>query len=151
MNILYTRGTSSERSILIHLTRCNGNFIPPLNSRVILDEYARKIATSAERFEAWSVDSLIGLVAVYLGNRASSEAFITNVSVIPEWQGRGIASQLLERCVSSLRDLGVTEVGLEVNKNNLTAIELYRRLAFTICETQGNNFKMKYVIEEKDL
>src|SRR5690349_14652885 len=90
----YTNKAELEQ-IVFHLLLCDQLFTPPLSSRVSIEEYAKKIELNALRFEAWDCDQLVGLVAIYMNDEKKSEAFITNVSVLDEYRGRGVATQLL--------------------------------------------------------
>jgi ribosomal protein S18 acetylase RimI-like enzyme len=52
---------------------------------------------------------------------------ITQVCVDPEWQGRGIASELLRRSVEAMRAQGCRRVSLTVTAANRQACELYEK------------------------
>ena len=89
--IEYTVNQASAQLIAEHLLRCDADFIPQLSSRVEISSYSQKIASKATRWEAWSDGTLVGLVAAYCNNSESGTAYISTVSVLPEWTGRGIA------------------------------------------------------------
>ena len=61
----YLSNKASEAEIAEHLSRCDADFVPPLSGRVEINEYAKKIANKATRFEAWSGGMLVSLVAAY--------------------------------------------------------------------------------------
>jgi len=126
----YLSNKASGPEIARHLSRCDADFAPPLSSRVEITEYARKIAGKAARFEAWSGGALIGLVAAYCNDRERRIAYITNVSVLREWTGRGIAARLLRRCIEHARGTGMRRIRLEVESDNAPAIKLYARSGF---------------------
>lgn len=56
--------------------------------------------------------------------------FIGNVAVHPDWQGRGIASGLMEAALEEISARGGRWVGLEVRADNQVAHRLYERLGF---------------------
>lgn len=144
MTINYiSRGQSSEEKILAHLSRCDGSFKPPLTTRVELGGYAHKIVTLTERFEAWTSEELVGLVAVYCNAPERKIAFVTNVSVLPEWQGKGIAFQLVANCISHVCGLGFESIELEVDISNQAAFVLYTKHGFKITSQAGTVQKMK--------
>jgi ribosomal protein S18 acetylase RimI-like enzyme len=124
------RNTASAAAVAAHLAACDASFVPPLSGRVDVDAYAAKIAGRAERFEAWSGDTLAGLVAAYAGD-PDGTAFITNVSVLPAFARRGIAAALLQDCIAWLRGAGRHWARLEVSGDNSAAIHLYRGFGFT--------------------
>ncbi len=132
-------GCSSETSIYEHLLTCDASFVPPLSERIKICDYAHKVADRAERFEAWSNNALIGLVAAYFNDSQSRTAYITSVSVVPIWQGRGIASQLLSRCVGHARDLGFLRIELEVSNKNVAAVSLYEKHGFVMDRPNGES------------
>jgi len=150
--------------IAAHLRACDNMFVPPLSGRVDIDSYAKKIADKSIRFEGWVEGELVGLVAVYCNDGATPFAYITSVSVLPQWGGRGIASQLVECCIDHVRKLGVMQIELEVDEKNHAAGNLYKKHGFTIkkkdaysaimCLTMGNEIKMvtqrDYNVEIKD-
>lgn len=125
-----TRNRAEAAQVAAHLAACDATFIPPLSARVDLAAYADRIVRHAERFEAWSGPQLTGLVAAYCNDSNGRRAFITSVSVLPDWQGRGIASRLLRECVQFIRAAGFESVELEVHEANDAALGLYRRHGF---------------------
>ena len=56
--------------------------------------------------------------------------FIGNVAVYPDWQGRGIASTLMEAALEAVSARGGRWVGLEVRTDNQVARQFYERLGF---------------------
>ncbi len=128
--IEYREGTASLEQIRAHLADCSSRHRPPLAPRVDLPEYARKIAGNAATFEAWADGSLVGLVAAYLNDTTAHTGYVTNVSVVSEYLGRGVASRLMEACVARATTAGMRELKLEVGKANTAAIDLYRKLGF---------------------
>lgn len=121
---------ASVAEIAGHLAICDAHFIPPLRQRVDIATYAEKIASSAKRFEAWSDGCLVGLVAMYCNDFVQRCAYITSVSLLPAWFGRGVASCLLKQSIVCARESGVLRVSLAVAASNEAAITLYTRQGF---------------------
>ena len=90
----YNINTTSETDIYKHLLQVNKCYVVPLSQRVNLKDYALKLYNYAQRLEAWSGQALVGLIAFY-ENIEHQEFFITNVSVLPEYNGLGIASSMI--------------------------------------------------------
>ncbi|MGO3885485.1 MAG: GNAT family N-acetyltransferase, partial [Mycetocola sp.] len=65
-----------------------------------------------------------------------SRAEIYVVGVAPELSGHGIARALFAAAFDRLRNEGVTEVDLYVDGDNTRAVELYKRLGFSIVATE---------------
>jgi len=130
----YTVDKSNYSQIYQHLLRCSKYFIPPLELKVNLVDYSRKIANNASRFEAWDGEILIGLVAVYMNDLARDSAFITSVSVDRNHAGKGVAAKLLSLCSKKAIDQGFKALELEVSKENEAAFGLYSKFGFALVE-----------------
>ncbi|MBJ7429337.1 MAG: GNAT family N-acetyltransferase [Bacteroidia bacterium] len=134
---------SNNSDILEHLKKCNDQFIPPLSSRVSIDEYSVKIFEKAIRFELWDGLKLIGLTAAYKNNESNS-LFITNVSVEKEFSGNGLANKLIEEVINYCKTNGYKSIKLEVKKNNFKAISLYTKFNFKTEKEQNDSLFLGY-------
>jgi ribosomal-protein-alanine N-acetyltransferase len=90
----YDNKTTKEdiQKYFIEIADC---FLPPLYMYVDINIYAEKIRRFAYTGEAWFENRLIGLIACYLNNKDTHEAFITHLSVHTQFCNRGIASHLI--------------------------------------------------------
>lgn len=125
-----TNDTADAASIEKHLRECDLRFVLPLSSRVSLPDYAQKLATLADRFEAWESDRLVGLVAAYLRSSNTLEGFISSVSVCGDFEGKGLASRLMQECFDSALAKGLTFLLLEVAQRDQQACGFYRKHGF---------------------
>ena len=150
MAIEYSSGRAKELGISAHLSRCDNTFIPPLSSRADIAGYAWKMVEKAERFEAWAGGELIGLVAVYCNNPNRSTAFVTNVSILPAWRGKGVASQLMANCISHVHQLGFEHIELEVDANNEPAVSLYAKRGFSVVGQNGLVITMEIDLRKEE-
>lgn len=130
----YEEGKADRDDILSHLKRCDDNFEPRLSDRVNLLEYSNKIFEKATTFEAWTGDTLQGLIAAYTSGSGPETAYITNVSVAGDIAGQGIASLLMARCIEWAEQNDIREVTLEVYSKNAMALKLYRKFGFIVAE-----------------
>jgi ribosomal protein S18 acetylase RimI-like enzyme len=55
---------------------------------------------------------------------------ISNVAVLPEYRGKGIAKELTQTALQYIECKGVKQVWLQVKQKNQTAIDLYRQFGF---------------------
>lgn len=140
--VSYTDNRATPDEIAAHLYACDRKFSPPLTERVVLDDYARKIAAHATRFEAWADETLAGLAAIYCDDPTRAAAFVTNVSVLPAWQGGGIATQLLDHCRRHVSALGFARIELDVTRENQAALALYHRCGYAQTEQAGPTIRM---------
>lgn len=129
----YREQTATREDIHTHLAACDNQFYPKLSSRVNLREYSSKLFEQACTFEAWHERSLAGLVAAYIQDSVNRSGFISNVSVLRDFSGQGLASGLIDRCTEKARKVGLRELRLEVARANSPAIRLYRKLKFVEC------------------
>jgi ribosomal protein S18 acetylase RimI-like enzyme len=146
MNIDYKINTAKEEEIFTHLSSCNSNFRPPLDEKVDIQDYSNKIFNNSVRFEAWAENTLIGLVATYYNDLENHVGFITNVSVIKRFMGRGIASELMNKCISYAKKNHFREISLEVSKESKEAIYVYEKIGFQKFESKDDFLLMKLVI-----
>ena len=58
------------------------------------------------------------------------EAHVTNIALLPECQGHGLGSLLLEHMVLNAKMLGAVSMTLEVRPSNIPARKLYSRRGF---------------------
>ncbi len=133
---------ANRAELEVHLIHCDSSFVPPLSDRVDIRHYAEKLIDKSVRFEAWHGDELIGLVAVYCNDPINLTAFITSVSVLPAWQGHGIAANLLDNCLEHVRQQGFSVLKLEVNSHNQAAVALYRKYGFVTARANGHLLKL---------
>ncbi len=135
--VIFFMNKASAAVILSHLLACDTDFVESLIARVDLREYANKIANYSMRFEAWSGESLVGMVAIYCNDLETRAAHITSVSVINKIQGKGIATQLLSQSVEHAKKIRMQRICLEVDSGNRAAIALYEKCGFVVGST-GN-------------
>lgn len=66
--------------------------------------------------------------------------FLNNLCVDPQMRNKGIGTQLVRRVIEQARKAGKDHVMLQVADSNISAINIYKKLGFTI-HTQGMNDK----------
>ncbi|BCM25245.1 GNAT family N-acetyltransferase [Methyloradius palustris] len=140
-SVTYLTNTSIPNDIEMHLRLCDEEFLNRLSSKVDIHGYAQKIVDLAYRFEAWELNKLIGLLAVYCNGQ--EHAFITNISVLPAWQGKHVARELMQSCIQYLNTTGLMSVQLSVDKENLRAITFYKKCNFEIAQTDDLEIMMR--------
>jgi ribosomal protein S18 acetylase RimI-like enzyme len=145
-SIHYREQTASREDIQMHLVACDGQFLPKLSSRVNLHDYSCKLFEQACTFEAWHEQSLAGLIAGYFQDPVDRSGFISNVSVLRDYSGEGLASGLMDRCTEKARKLGLRALRLEVAPANSPAIHLYRKFKFVECGRTSTNLTMQLML-----
>ncbi len=83
----------------------------------------------------WMVgERLVGNVSIYPANYPPSLGktwIVANVGVHPDFQGRGIARQLMQASMSLIQERGGRRAVLQVDADNHVAIRLYHSLGFS--------------------
>ncbi len=146
--LTYALNHATEPVILQHLQACNTQFSPRLSTRVNLNEFAHKIRQYAATFEAWHNDALAGLVACYYNDPNKALGFITHVSVLSPYSKQGIATTLLQHCVTYGEQQQFATLELQVQANNQLAIHLYQHFGFYATTTQQGLMVMKKNIQK---
>ena len=118
------------KTIYNFLKKCDNLFIPKLSSIVNLKEYSEKLSKKSIQFCHYVNGNLVGMLAMYANDFTEKTAFITIMVLIKEYQGRGLAKQLLIDAIKYAKNLGFKKVRLEVYNKNIKAINLYKKLGF---------------------
>ncbi len=129
-NIIYVTDHAGAAEIAQHLRACDADFIPQLSKKTDIGLYSEKLAGNSVTFEARKNGLLAGLVAAYMNDEKKQSAFITSVSVLKDFAGKGIAAQLILNCAAHGTDMGFEEILLEVSPQNMPALKLYERNGF---------------------
>ena len=66
------------------------------------------------------------------GSCEKADDFITDLWVLPEYQGRGIGTALLDKIESGIRQRGYSAARLDTHARNIGAIRLYKRLGYRV-------------------
>ena len=148
ININYKTKTALTEEIYSHLKECNENFIPPLEEKVNIMNYSRKIFENAITFEAWNEKILVGLIAAYLNDTENKSAFITNVSTIKSYMGKGIAKELMKMCINYSKNYNFKEINLEVSSKNADALNLYLKYGFVKNKEEDSITFMRLILNK---
>ncbi|MDD2494719.1 MAG: GNAT family N-acetyltransferase [Tissierellia bacterium] len=146
--IKYSINESKSSDIENHLIKCSTDFMPPLETYIDIASYAIKLEKLAYRLEAWVGEELISLVACYLNNDETKEGFISNVSTLNSYQGKGIAKSMLDCLFKYATQKKIKTLSLEVYKYNNKAIDFYTSIGFHEISSSNNG---KYLLMTKEL
>ncbi|WP_257305588.1 GNAT family N-acetyltransferase [Geothrix campi] len=149
MTLEFRSGRATDADILSHLRECDASFSSALSARVDLTSYAEKIRKHAVTFEAWDGTRLVGLVAAYFNDKQSAIGFITSVSIVPDWVGRGVARVLMASALDYARTNQFFRVNLQVEEGNYVALSLYRKMGFENQNCEDGLVNMTWVRPKK--
>jgi ribosomal-protein-alanine N-acetyltransferase len=134
--------TASVEELEKHLKACAADFKPPLDSCVNISTYARKISDNAMTVEYWCDNVLAGLVAVYYNDPLQRTGYITNVSLLKGYRGKGIALAILSKAIEYGDVHGFRQLKLEVRTGNSRAIKLYHKFGFSETSRHDDTIEM---------
>lgn len=97
--------------------------------------FAGRLAPLLDGFVWFEDDLLVGNVTLNRDATISGGWTISNVAVLPEYRGRGIAGRLVDAALAQLDDAGARCVRLQVRTDNAAAVALYRHRGFAVYET----------------
>lgn len=85
-------------------------------------------------YSCWVVEADGVMVGYSILMAGADEGHVLNCCIAPDWQGRGLGRQIMQRLIAGAPAYGVECLFLEVRPSNGKAISLYESLGF---ETVG--------------
>lgn len=104
------------------------DFVPALSSRVNITEWASKVWSLAEIVVAREKEKVVGVIFYYVNDKETFKGYITYLAISSFYRNRGIAVELLQRCIKFSRRSGMKIIG--VHTNNPKAQKLYKKVCF---------------------
>lgn len=101
-----------------------------LSEKVSLPEYAKKLHENATICFKEEDNKIVGVVAGYTENTINNSAFVSMVGVLPEYQKKGIAEELVKEFIARANHKRLNSVHLYAVKSNMPAVKLYKKLGF---------------------
>lgn len=102
-------------------------FAMPWSRQSFWEEAAKKDAYYLLAVDMDDKEKIIGYVGVWF---VFGEGQITNVALMPQYQGQGIASMMISRIIEIAKEHGIGSMTLEVRPSNQKAIKLYHKFGF---------------------
>jgi ribosomal protein S18 acetylase RimI-like enzyme len=144
--IIYKQSTANAGQVLSHLLKCDEHFITNLSQKTDIPAYSNKIVRNSITFEAWKNEELVALIAAYFNDEENKKGFITNVSTVKEFLGKGIAANLMKCCIAFAAENSFDEIWLEVSVENTRAVKLYEKNNFISVSVKDGIRTMKKII-----
>jgi ribosomal-protein-alanine N-acetyltransferase len=111
-------------------------FPEPWTRRILLDEIEN---TETRRYTvATEKRKIIGYLGVMF---VLDELHVNTIGTLPQEEGRGIATSLLDDAWADARERGITRATLEVAVSNQRAIDLYYRYGFRPVGVRKNYYE----------
>lgn len=111
------------------------DFIPPLSTRIKLEDYAAKLVDKAVLVGAKWHGRLVGLVAFYCNDLATRRAYVTCLGVAAEARGRGLGVTLIRQAMAVSHAAGMEVMDLQIDGDRPSLLAFYQRFGFRIMET----------------
>ena len=99
----------------------------PWTHRTFVSELAEMRNGSRYYMVAYVDDVMVGYAGLMF---SGNDAHVTNIAVDPEWQGRGVATEMMLDLAILSHERGCEAMTLEVRHTNVAAQNLYRRFGF---------------------
>lgn len=107
----------------------------------ILDEERFK-AESKKQFDDWiqaddkiysiaEDKDILGFILCFIDSDISKDASVSDLYVVPEARGKGVAHALLKNALDILKQKGMKHVSLAVHKKNPAAMKVYESAGFS--------------------
>ena len=108
--------------------------------------YTKKIVLHANITIASNEKVDIGLVAIYCNDDNQIMSYITVIAVDKYYQGQRIGQKLIDTSIKNAKRNGFKVIKLEVNINNIHAIDFYTSHNFKRVFQEKNSLFMEYVL-----
>jgi 1-aminocyclopropane-1-carboxylate deaminase/D-cysteine desulfhydrase-like pyridoxal-dependent ACC family enzyme/ribosomal protein S18 acetylase RimI-like enzyme len=133
---------SHER--LVEILKEFGDLFPdPLQRRVDLYNYAKKLIKFADLQVALVNQEIVGFLAVYANNKQTHVAHIPLIAILKRYQRIGIGKVMLSRTIALARQRKMKHIWLSVMKENSAAIQFYHSIRFVIRSEKGQKYSME--------
>lgn len=136
----------SQSEIFDYLKKNCEIFIPSLESRLDVREYSRKLNKYATHFCAYDKNRLIAFSACYFNDEEKEIGYISSFSVMKEYQGQGISSDLLNMIISFARERSFERIKLEVRKKNEEVMKVYSKKGFIETDRDSRVITMELLL-----
>lgn len=99
---------------------------------ISIEEYINKLIKNGVILEIYDSNNLVGMVAGYVNDYESKNAFISMVSTEKRYRGLGIAEKLIKIFIKFAAINGMNQASLMVHKDNISAKSLYLKIGFRV-------------------
>ena len=113
-------------------------FIEGITINQNLKDYIDKVFLKSHRYEIWSDEVLVGLLAFYR-NDIVKQIYVTSISISEKFQGMGYGKYLFEKLLADNGHNRINSIRLEVRSDNQKALSFYNSLNFEIKSTQNQS------------
>lgn len=133
----------SQEAILSYL-QYFGNFLPnKLSELVDLDDYSKKLIRFADVAVSFINEEPAGMLAMYANDLNTRVAFISMLSVSPNYRCRGVGTSLISESIERAQIFRMSSITLKVKPDNTEALGLYKSFGFRLVDVLPDRILMK--------
>ncbi len=126
-----SHNSTSENTLYPLLQKLDQFYIPPISSKINLEQYSKKLLKNSKVFSVVNnKGEHIGLLAIYVNDVKNQVAYISSLGLLPEYHGSGLSSALINMAFEVAIGNGMRSISLEVDVNNQKAISFYKKHGF---------------------
>lgn len=142
--------TNNKKVLSNIIYELNDFFIPKLTTQVEnLEKYIDKLSRYAINYILCSDEKYIGLLSYYV-NLELNELYITLIGITKYHQNKHLGKVLLNLVFYEAEVLKIKIIRLEVQKNNIPAIQFYIKNGFLYEKNASeNSIYLQYIMQEK--
>jgi len=118
-----------ENAVIELWSKCN--LTRPQNNPNL--DIERKLKVEPELFLVGLMDNKV--VAAVMGGYDGHRGWIYYLGVDPAYQRKGLGRQMMEAIEKKIRVMGCPKINLMIRKDNLGAVEFYKRIGYKMDET----------------
>lgn len=132
--------------------RINELFIEMLQSIYGTEQVTGYVEGDLDRFfegaEDWictvtEAGRIIAFLSIEVHREEQDFLYLDDLSVAAQYRNKGIGSTLIQRAEAYAKAKHIREIRFHVEKENVSALCLYERLGYSVCEEQGSRYLMK--------
>lgn len=123
-----------KESLLLFLQKVDSLFSIKLSDKTDLTKLSKKITSLGTVFSISENEDIVGLIAGYNNDDVNLKAYISVLAILPEYQGKGLASKLLSDFTEDCKKKKIKRIEVFTHKTNMNAINMYKKNGFIIDE-----------------
>ena len=134
----------TESDLCSYLHEVSGDYTPPLDMIVNLNEYSHKLTALGTLFSAEVGGNVVGILVGYFNNPTLGFAFISQFHVRKQFRRMLIGKMLMDKAVSFASGHGFKAVRLKVNKDNDSGLGFYKQYGFVVLNEDEKQFELAF-------
>lgn len=140
--IKFVRITDKNR--ILHELQNFSHIFPHLYEKIDnIDAYAEKLSKNANFYLGIENEEPFGLSVFYSNDKTNKTAYISLIGIKATERNKGLGGWLLSRSEDKAKEDGMTQISLEVDCDNSSAISFYEGKGYTIStKSQRNSLYM---------